>query len=210
MTCNIRVYGFMGYHRYWPNPACLLATRLNGERIGGCRVTGSCIPVSLEYVRDRLSLSSFQGFDIVVGLGLAPMARMLRVELAASNLVDFREPVVHGRSVELEEVVPGGPLVLPTRLPFKDIVRSCRSVGIPVRPSVSSGTYLCNALAYKIHYWANYYGGVGGFIHIPADNNTVMRSRLGHGLPFWLLLEGVRCVLRVTGESLGRSGMVMI
>lgn len=199
--CRILVVGYEGFSRYWPNPAGELASSLDGLVIGGCRVKGETLPVSLYSVKARLPVL-LRGVDAAVGLGLDPSARHPRLELAAVNMAHYRVPDVEGRRAILEAIVDGAPLALPTGLPYKTVYEECSERGLPLSPGLGTGTYLCNTMAYLLHYWSMETGRPAGFIHIPPDTATVMRVGGGYGVPRWLLLETLTCVLSAVAREL--------
>lgn len=199
--CRILLLGFDGFHRYWPNPAGELALSLSGYRARECVVDARLVPVSLEGVRSLLGEGVLDGYSAVVGLGLDPAAREPRLELVASNVAYYREP--RASKAVFEEVIPDGPLALPTGLPYRRLVEECRGRGLPLRVGASVGTYMCGAMAYVLHYWSQTRGRPAGFIHVPPDTSTAMKLGLGRWVPAWLLRETMTCVLDVAASLAG-------
>lgn len=192
--CTVILIGYEGFSKYWPNPAGELVTRFDGLVINGCRLRGVTIPVSISAVKSRLGVFLADA-DLAIGVGLAPNARIPRLELAAVNLLHFKVPDESGVKVEAAEIIEDGPLTLPTGLPFKAIYHRCREEGLPFTLGLGTGTYLCNTMAYLLHAWSRETGKPAGFIHIPPDTNTAMRSMLSHGLPLWIMEKVLHCVI---------------
>jgi len=191
LPCKLLLVGFEGFSKYWPNPAETLVGRLDGLQAGGCIVEAKTIPVSLQAVKQLAG--SLEGYQAIMGVGLAPTARRPRLELAAVNLVDYSEP--RGGEARLTPIVEDAPLTLPTGLPYREIIQACRSKGLPLDPGASIGTYMCNALAYTLHLHSQKTGVPAGFIHIPPDTATAMRLNMRNYTPTWILEETLKCII---------------
>ena len=98
-------------------------------------------------------------WDAVVHLGLESVAKGLRVEIAAANVL--AEPALHGWSVkvpcnktgtEYSEIWPGGPCLLATTAPLDHIFLDDVSGVMPPPQELWSrdaGTYFCNEALYR-------------------------------------------------------------
>jgi pyroglutamyl-peptidase len=199
--CRILVVGYEGFQTYWPNPAGEIAASLDGALIGDCKVRAVTIPVELERVRREIP-PLLPDYNAAIGIGLDPRAFFPRLELAAVNIAHFRVPDNSGKKAELEKIVEDGPQVLPTGLPFEKIYYNCKERNLPLHPGLGTGTFLCNTLAYTLHYWSHKSGRPAGFIHIPLDTHTAMRLGASRGLPRWLIRDAIICVLEsIAGGS---------
>lgn len=199
MGCRILVVGYSGFREYQWNTAEAVAVRLHGLRVGGCSVESRVVPVSLKAVKSLVP-GLLEELDpaAALGVGLAPSARSVLLELAAANYAYFEAPDEEGYRSPGEEVAPGGPRVVHTTLPVDSIVGECRrGRGLPVRPSVSIGTYLCGVLGYTLMKWGLEKGRPAGFIHVPPDTGLAMKLGLGNYLSIRDIVDSVKCVLEV-------------
>lgn len=202
--CKILLIGYEGFSRYWPNPAGELVMDLEGKTILECRIKSHTLPVSLNEVRQNLP-GMLNDATIALGVGLDPKATIPRLETAAVNVAHFVTPDVEGMRVEVEEILPGEPLALPTGLPYKKIYQRCKDRNLPLRLGLGTGTYLCNTMAYILHNWSRKTSRPAGFIHIPPDTQTTMRIREGKGMPRWLLREVLLCIIETIVDVLSSS-----
>ncbi len=200
MKAEVLVTGFTWFNGFQHNPAEEVAEALNGRIIEGYRVRALILPVSLRAVRSMLrrALEELRP-RLALGLGLDPSAREVRLELVAYNIACFREPDVDGHRAWLEPVDPEGPRAAATTLPVERIARRCEEKGLKLKPSVSLGTYVCNAAAYTIMSYAEKHGAMGGFLHVPPCTELALRSKLENSMP---LHEQIEIVETVIEESL--------
>jgi pyroglutamyl-peptidase len=163
----ILVTGFEPFGGFGRNPSAEIATALDGTAIAGCPVVGCVLPVALDGLDAALD-RALAGVDpvAVVALGLAGGEAAICLERVAVNLADFSIPDNAGLQVHERKLDPTGPDARATRLPVRAIRERLLGQGIPARLSNSAGTYLCNAVMYRLlgrllpHVPA-------GFIHLP-------------------------------------------
>jgi len=164
------VTGFEPYGGRRHNPSAALAEALNGAEIGGCRIAGRTLPVTLDGLDSRVDalLDEFRP-ALVVALGLWPGETMIRLERFALNLADFEIADNAGARLEDAVIAPGGATALVASLPLRAIEQALLADGIPARLSSTAGSYLCNATLYSL------LAGLArrgwrvpcGFIHLP-------------------------------------------
>lgn len=201
---DIVVTGFGYYGGYWNNPSGEIARLLDGVLINNFRVRGFVLPVSFNKARVILReiLESFKP-KLVLGLGLNPSTRMVDLELASVNKAFFTQPDVDGFTAKYIDVEGGGPSILYTTLPVEKILVECREKRLlPLRPSLSTGLFLCNTIAYIIMKYGVERNVPAGFLHIPPSTINQLRRETGFGLPLQDILDTVRCVLEVSTSGL--------
>lgn len=86
----------------------------------------------------------------VVSVGEAGGADAVLVERVALNVADARIPDEDGDRPVDEPLVPGGPAAWFTALPLRACVDAAERAGVPARVSSSAGTYVCNAVFYRL------------------------------------------------------------
>lgn len=205
MGCKVLVIGYTGFREYQWNPAEAVAERLNGRRLVGCIVESHVIPVSISAVR-KVVPRLLESVDpaVALGVGLAPSARSVLLELAAANYAYFEVEDEGGYKTGGEEVEPGGPRVVYTTIPVEAVISKCKSGrGLPLRPNVTIGTYLCGALGYILMRWGIEVGRPAGFVHIPPDTDSAMKLGLSNYISLRDAVDSVECILEATLESGG-------
>ncbi len=182
---------------YEPNPAAEVAQSLDSARIGDAIVEGITVPVSREGILEAREALERGNAACAVGLGLyTPGTPQLRVEVAAVNAL-----LVNG---SLEPVDPRRPLYEPAAIPVDPLELT---KGLPARPSLSTGLYYCNALAYTLYTWSRETRKPTVFIHLPYT--TTLAERLGierHAQPLHQLVDTVyEIAARLTRRTRGNK-----
>jgi pyroglutamyl-peptidase len=113
-------------------------------------------------------------YDLVIGLGEAPIAR-IHLEHYAMNMNHARISDNEGKQPKFEKIDPRGPEILNTSLPFEKLGSYLEKNNIPFSDSFHAGTYVCNDYFYRtiqakinIPY---------GFIHVPSDPERMNDSK---------------------------------
>lgn len=91
--------------------------------------------------------------DAVICLGQAGGRTSISLERVAINLMDSAMTDNSGYQPNDVPVVPGGPAAYFSTLPLRKIQSALQENGIPVGLSNSAGTYVCNALMYRLLHW---------------------------------------------------------
>jgi pyroglutamyl-peptidase len=151
MTDTALVTGFEPYGGRSLNPSARLATALDGAQIGGLRLAGRTLPVSIQGLSERIDawLDDLRPV-VVIALGLWPGEPMIRLERYAVNLADFEIADNSGIRLSDAAVAAGDATALASTLPLRAIERALLAEGIPARLSNTAGTYLCNATLYGL------------------------------------------------------------
>ncbi|WP_300344104.1 pyroglutamyl-peptidase I [Nesterenkonia sp.] len=105
----------------------------------------------------------------VVALGLAAGTDAVRLERIGVNLRDARIPDNAGAQPVDQPIAEDGPAAWFSTLRLKAAHRRIAAAEIPVRLSLSAGTYLCNEVLYTLlhHLQRNGPAVPAGFVHVP-------------------------------------------
>ena len=179
---TILLTGFEPFGGNAVNPSQLVASRLNGAELDGCRIIGATL--ACEFGR---SISQLKGLMerhqpvLVVCLGLAENRADITPERIAINVDDARIPDNAGFQPTTRPVVDGGPAAYWSTLPIQEIVTALLDRGFPASISESAGTFVCNHVFYGLMHELSHHPDAarGGFIHIPTlAGATSRRARL--------------------------------
>lgn len=148
------------------NPAQRILEKLPGV-LGAYEIRKLLLPV--EFIRaPEIALKEYDRISpaAVVMLGQAGGRSCITPENVAKNRMTARIPDNAGFQPQDLPVVENGPEEFRSTFPAERIVRAVRSLGVPCELSCDAGTYVCNALLYRM--LAHNGGRVpAGFIHIP-------------------------------------------
>jgi|GEM_PF-1137853 len=200
---TILVTGYSYYSKYWFNPSGEVASTLNNLLIDNYRVVSRVFPVSFRIVTSELPMLLRELKPrVVLGLGLDPSARNIQVELVAVNYVFSDLVDVEGAQLKSLVISSEGPFTVYTTLPFREILIECGERRLlPVRPSLKTGLYLCNVVAYLIMKYGLEHNIPAGFLHIPPSTVNMLRGETDHGIPLNIILETVKCILEVAVKN---------
>lgn len=114
--------------------------------------------------------------SILIMLGQAGGRVVVTLEMVAINwkeasILDNRGYMATGEKISLT-----GPVAFFSRLPVKSLVAKLQSEELPVAPSFSAGTFVCNYLFYELmEYAENFKIEIPlGFIHVPYTPQQVV------------------------------------
>ncbi|MCG8348907.1 MAG: pyroglutamyl-peptidase I [Chloroflexales bacterium] len=141
--------------------------------------------------------------DWCVILGEAKGRAAFSIERVAVNLSDFGIPDNGGHQPRDEEVVNAGPAAYFVSLPVRTLVSAIQTTGLPVKLSLSAGSFLCNYMLYLVlHICAS--EGLAtncGLIHLPVfpaqvtpDQKNVPTLELDQ------LYQGVRAICEALAQ----------
>lgn len=194
--------GFEPFLDYTVNPTMKIAMQLDGEEIGGYRITSRILPVDFNQ-SGRLLVDLLEELrpDAIVSLGLAAGRYKMTPERVALNVKDGDADNEGYRPVD-EAIHADGPPAYLSTLPVRDMVDQLQLAGLPAEISNSAGAYLCNNVMYEgLKYSAKAMENIpAGFIHIPASHELAIE----HGrLPSWShedLIRGIRVCLETLAK----------
>ena len=142
-----------------------VARLLRGE---GFAVVRSVLPVVLGAAGDRLrSQLDAEEPDAVLATGLAGLRPDIDVERIAVNVADFRIPDNEGNQPQGRPLDPAGPDAWLASVDVHAMRARIASTGARARVSDTAGTYLCNAIHYRLLSWTRPRGVPGMFLHLP-------------------------------------------
>lgn len=143
----------------------------------------ACLPVEFDRAGAELvALLDRLRPDLVIATGLAEGRTDITPERVAINVSDARIPDNAGERPLDEAVVPGGPAAYFSSLPIKAAVAALRAEGVPASVSQTAGTFVCNAVFYRLQHALAGCSARGGFVHVPASPE-LLRSSGRDGLP---------------------------
>jgi pyroglutamyl-peptidase len=130
---------------------------------------------------------------LVLALGQAAGAAVLRVEERAVNLDDFPMPDNAGNHYRKKVIVRNGPPAYWATLDPARVVRGLRGAELAAEVSGSAGSYVCNHLFYGLLHRAAVGGDrhQTGFLHLPLLPHQVDAKKPLPAWPLERLVEGV-------------------
>ncbi len=212
---TILITGFEPFGGDASNPSWDAASLVHGGTVGGARIVARRLPCVFERtdgasrhsddgpVRDALEAAIDETDPaLVLCLGLAAGRADISVERVAINVVDARIPDTSGRQPIDVPVIEGGPVGYFSALPIKALVRDLREAGIPASVSQTAGTYVCNAVFYRLlHLIATRRPALrGGFVHLPCDPALAARHPGTPSMPLELQARAIR-IMAATAMS---------
>ena len=183
MSVTILVTGFGPFPGAPFNPTAPLVKRLARLRRPGLadvKIIPHVFPTSYAAVdHDLPRLLARHKPDALLMFGLAPRARMMRVETRARNST-LLLPDVSGAVRPHHSIVPDGPAAIALPTPARHLLAAARAARVPVALSRDAGRYLCNYLCWRAAETAAKPGepAIAAFVHVPPIDHK-MRPRRG-------------------------------
>ncbi len=202
---RVLVTGFEPFDGLPHNPSAALLALLP-RVIAGHAVETAVLPVDTERAPPALAALPTEDVVMVLHLGLAADRPVVSIERVALNLLDFGRPDNAGHLRVDAEVMDGGPLALPVRLPVRAILGAWEAARIPAAASTSAGTFLCNQVLYTSLATRPATTAVG-FVHLPPDETLALRARLAHQ-PLEVQARAVVCAIEATLTARGSGATV--
>jgi len=105
----------------------------------------------------------------VIMLGMAGGNKDIQIERIAINLDDYSIPDNQNNQPMNESVVPKAPTAYFSSLPIQSILNRLSEEKIPVRYSLTAGSFICNHLFFQVMHFleTNHLNIPAGFIHFP-------------------------------------------
>lgn len=196
--------GFEPFGGEQVNPALEAVRNLEGEMIGGAKVTVCTLPVVQKKALHCLfyKMEELQP-DLIVAIGQAGGRPELSLERVAINIDDYRIKDNEGNQPIDEAIVAGAPVAYWSSLPIKAMLTAARQVGIPASVSNSAGTFVCNHLFYGLMHrlQENASTARGGFIHIPYLPEQAARNPGQPSMALETIVSGLKIMLEAAMEN---------
>ncbi|WP_379988341.1 pyroglutamyl-peptidase I [Dokdonella soli] len=195
---TILLTGFEPFAGERTNPSQEIVRALNGETIAAHRVVGAILPVAFAATLPMLEeLLDLHRPALALALGQAGGRSEISLERVAVNLIDARIADNEGLQPIDEAVVDEAPGAYFSTLPIKAIEARLRSLGIPVAPSLSAGSFVCNQVFFTLaHLLATRHVGTrGGFVHVPWLPEQAARHPGQPSMALDTMIAGVRAAL---------------
>jgi pyroglutamyl-peptidase len=175
------VLGFEPFAGLPTNPASTVLPLLDGRRIGGVTLKARPIPVSLGRIGPALdALLDGNEPALVLALGLAAGAPILRVEMLAVNAAHLGVADNDGeRPAGGVRLTEEGPEARRATWDGAAVAAAIEAAGLPARLSFHAGTHLCNATLYALLGRLERYRPPPpcGFLHLPHTPEEVVALR---------------------------------
>ncbi|MFI4970389.1 MAG: pyroglutamyl-peptidase I [Lysobacterales bacterium] len=197
-SATILLTGFEPFGGERVNPSQEIVRALDGGTIAGHRVVGAILPVAFAATLPMLEdLLARHRPHLALALGQAGGRSELSLERVAINLIDARIADNQGSQPIDEAVVADAPGAYFSSLPLKAIEAHLRALGIPVAPSLSAGSFVCNhaffALAHLIA--TRHPHARGGFMHVPWLPEQAAHHPGQPSMALDTMIAGVRAAL---------------
>ncbi|MFZ4714466.1 MAG: pyroglutamyl-peptidase I [Bacteriovoracaceae bacterium] len=169
---KILVTGFEPFDGLSLNPSAQLLEHLekeNNKTPFAFELSTLLLPVSFNHAYTSIEEKalSFKP-DIIIMTGLAQNRIDLTIEKIAVNYLNARNPDNMGIRPQNCKIDEDGPDGIFSTLPWEEIFAWAESERLPIKPSFTAGTYVCNDLFYKTMKFAHTNKIQSGFIHLPA------------------------------------------
>lgn len=188
------IAGFEPFAGLPSSPASAVLPHLDGRTVAGYRLVAQQVPVSMNRLRDSFEdLIAEHRPALVIALGLARGASVVRVEAMAVNAAAFTVADNDGAQAGGGPIEPDGPAGRAATWDAAAVAAAIAAAGIPARVSWHAGTHLCNFALYSLVGLLEQSGArvPCGFLHLPFLPEQVV----------WLMRRHVED----TGAALGAS-----
>ena len=200
----VLMFGFEPFLQFKENPSEKIVRSLNGTSVGGRKIIGRILPVDYGTIEKRiLTEIDSSSPSVVIGTGLAAGRSCLSIEKIAVNYKFSEEPDNKGKLQEGDPIDATAPDGIFSNIKPEEAAGKLNMAGIPAAVSLSAGAYLCNFAMFIIARESARRGFVGGFIHLPCDEEMASKSEYRR-FPFMSLdsmKRGVRLVIQHSIES---------
>ena len=181
VTGTVLLTGFEPFDGAASNSSADAVARVASRWSSPVKLITAVLPVAFDAAPDELDrLVAEHSPDLVIATGLANGRAAITPERIAINLADARIPDNSGAQPLDLPIDETGPSAYFSGLPVKAIVARLAAEGIPAALSQTAGTFVCNALMYRLMRSVAGTGIRAGFIHLPCSPELAF----GTGEPF--------------------------
>lgn len=196
---RVLLTAFEPYDHWTTNSSWLALVELLKDLPSGGSIVTRRYPVDLPALQEKLRHDLQRDFDVVLHLGQLPGASSIKLEAIALNAAGCLDE----RGVELDEIVPGGPVAYRSNLPLGRWAALLRANHIPSVISYHAGTFLCNAIMYLSHHEIQLRAAKLrtprcriGFVHLPlATEQVALHGQSLPSLPLSTLARALRLLV---------------
>jgi len=167
---TVVVTGFGDWAMTAPNPAALTLRKLSDQTWDNFLFVPLEIPVKTDGLTELVEDALLTHRPAIwLGLGVAPKAATIRIEMIGINCRDFDVPDNDDLKPVGSPIILGGADAHFSTLPVRDIVADINAAGIPASVSYSAGTHLCNQMLFTSLHLGRQLGLETrcGFMHVP-------------------------------------------
>ena len=166
---RLLITGFEPYLEYHENSSWVVAEQVSARGVAGCDVVAEQMPVSFMRVGKALREAvERHNPDVVIMLGQSGGSDRVKLERAALNMMDARNPDNDSLRPDEEPISADAPAALFTPMPIKRLRAAIESAGVAVKISNSAGLYVCNRLYFEALRMCGERGAMRAlFVHLP-------------------------------------------
>lgn len=202
---NILITGFEPFDGEALNPSEEVIRYFGAKStFGPAHIHTLCLPVTFETSCEMVleSLAELQPTHLLM-LGQGAKNGCIALETIAFNWIDARIPDATGLQPKGTRISDAQRSSHVTTLPTTEMLRRLRAQDIPAEKSFWAGSYVCNALFFKImhHIAQQSLQTSAGFIHLPFLPEQCERNPRRIGLPLEKHLQGIACCLEACLDS---------
>jgi pyroglutamyl-peptidase len=172
---TVLITAFEPYDRWSENASWLALIELTRELPTRPKIVTRRYPVDFEKARARLAEDLDANYDVALHLGQAPGIGRVHLEQIGVNVGGLSSD----RPDQFRPLVSDGPAAYRSSLPLHEWSLAIRDSGVPCQVSFHAGTYLCNAVLYLSHYFAEQkrLKTKAAFVHLPLAPSQVLSER---------------------------------
>ena len=172
---TVLLTAFEPYDRWSENASWLALVELTRELPSSPKIVTRRYPVDFEKARTRLAEDLKTGYDVALHLGQAPGIGRVHLEQVGLNIGGTAQQSPD----QFQPLATDGPAAYRSSLPLQRWAGEIREAGIPCQVSYHAGTYLCNAVLYLSHYFAEQQKlrTKSAFVHLPLAPQQVLADR---------------------------------
>lgn len=163
---RVLITGFEPFHDHKENPSAKLLPLFAGE------AQTLLLPVSFERAWQILEPKLQENWDAVLLLGLAGDRKDICLELVALNGMSAQRPDNDGRAILFQAIEPQGEAAMLSEWPLHEWAQQAQARGLPIKVSLSAGSFVCNYIYYKARQTTT----KALFVHVPLEESVSLEK----------------------------------